>query len=106
MDTTESGSLLSNAGYTGNYNGGNSLFMSCGSIYTGPVAIMEFNYLGKLLIAWYAPYGVHHDICLVGEHMWVTGSNLTGPRETIVYSVDRETGEIGNVLDYTDVLQV
>ena len=106
LDTAQQGSLLTLAGYCGSYNDGNSIFLSCGSLYCGPAAVLELNYLGKLLNAWLVPYGVHHDIVPDGDSILITGSADGGARETLVYEIDAASGEIVSAVDYADVLQV
>lgn len=107
LNTSGNGSLLYLTGYCGNYNEGNSVFISVGMREYGPVAILELNFLGKLLNAWYAPYGVHHDISPTQDGtLLVTGSAEGDVKETLVYEIDMDTGEIITTLDYTDVLQV
>ncbi len=107
LNTSANGSLLFLTGYCGNYNEGNSVFISVGMREYGPVAILELNFLGKLLNAWYAPYGVHHDIVPTSEGTLLMTGSTDGPaKETLVYEIDMSTGEIITTLDYTDVLQV
>lgn len=104
LDT--SNGILAAAGYCANYNGGNSIFFSCGNRSYGAVAIMEMNYLGKLLNAWVAPYGAHHDIEVTGDTILVTGSGDEKVKEDFLYEIDRESGEIITTLDYDTMLQV
>lgn len=107
LNTSGNGTLLYLTGYCGNYNEGNSVFISVGMREYGPVAILEFNYLGKLLNAWYAPYGVHHDITPTPEGTLLMTGSTDGPaKETLVYEIDMDTGEIITTLDYTNVMQV
>ena len=104
LDTADG--LLASAGYCANYNGGNSIFFSCGNRSYGAVAIMEMNYLGKLLNAWVAPYGAHHDIEVTEDTILVTGSGDAKVKEDFLYEIDRETGDIITTLDYDTMLQV
>lgn len=105
LDTSQEGSLLSAAGYCGNYNGGESIYVSCGNREYGPALILELNFLGKLLGAWYTPYGVHHDISLNGDCILTTGSAAGTAEQTLICEIDAETGEIVSEVDYGDILQ-
>lgn len=107
LNTYEDGSLLKKVETNaGDYNGGKSLFVACGaSDAYGPVMILEMNFLGKLLNAWYAPYGVHHDIEPDETGLLVTGS-IDGGYEELIYHIDTKTGEIDKAIDYTEYLQV
>lgn len=106
LDTEQSGSILRHAGYCGDYNGGKSLFITCGNMYYGPSAVMEFNFLGKLLNAWYSPYGVHHDIEPDDTGVLVTGCDRDDASyEALVFHIDAQSGEIDRKLDYSDFMQ-
>ena len=105
LDLKGGDALLGYAQYCGNYNGGNSVFIAVGSLDYGVVDILEFNLLGKLLNAWYSPYGAHHDIEIDGDTLWVTGSVDSGTKESLLYALDMTTGEITHTLDYADILQ-
>lgn len=104
LDT--SSELLSLSGYCANYNGGNSIFFSVGNRSYGAVAILEMNYLGKLLNAYMAPYGAHHDIEVTPETLLITGSSDAKVKEDFLYEIDRESGAIITTLDYDTMLQV
>ena len=97
--------FLRYANSAANYNDANSVFLCVGNRYHGVAGILEVNLLGKLLNAWYSPYGVHHDIEVTGDTLWVTGSVSNENRESLVYALDRKTGEITAEIDYTNVLQ-
>lgn len=105
LDLKGSEKLFHYTGYCGNYNSGNSVFLSVGNSAYGPVAIVEVSLLGKLLNAWYAPYGAHHDIDVHDDCVWVTGSIDGDYRESLIYCLDRNTGELLKTLDLADVLQ-
>ena len=98
--------LLARSGYCANYNGGNSIFFSVGNRAYGAVAILEMNYLGKLLNAWLAPYGAHHDIEVTEDTLLITGSSDPDVKEDFLYEIDRESGAIITALDYDAMLQV
>ncbi len=98
--------VLALSGYCANYNGGNSIFFSVGNRSYGAVAILEMNYLGKLLNAYLAPYGAHHDIEVTPETLLITGSGDEKVKEDFLYEIDRESGAILTTLDYDGMLQV
>ena len=97
--------LLSYARPSGNYNGGNSVFMAVGNNTYGTAGILEFNLLGKLLNAWYTPYGVHHDIEVTDDCLWVAGSTDEKTKENMIYCLDRHNGELLDTIEYEDILQ-
>ena len=97
--------MLPYMSYCGNYNGGNSVFIAVGNKFYGTVYILELNLLGKLLNAWYSPYGAHHDIELTEDALWVTGGESESEKEALLYALDRRTGEMTHVLRYADILQ-
>lgn len=106
LNSDVDGSLLNKIDYPGDYNGGESLFVFCGSVLDeGPSVILELNFLGKLLNAWYSPYGVHHEIEPDETGLLLAGS-IAGAYEGFVYHINRETGEIDKTIDYSKYLQV
>ena len=100
---TQTDPLLRFAGYCTGY--GDSCFVSCGNRNYGPAVILEMNYLGKLLNAWYTPWGVHHDIEVTPDTLLVTGSTGADTPQALVYEIDRASGEILCRLDYAEILQ-
>lgn len=105
LDTYEDGSLLDKTVQAGDHNGGESLFIACGSYDNGPVMILELNHLGKLFNAWYSPYGAHHDIEPDQTGLLVTGDTDSN-HEAFLYHINRTTGEIDKTIDYSRYLQV
>lgn len=106
LNAFEDGTLLSETGYCGDYNGGKSLFISCGSgDFAGPVVILELNLQGKLLNAWYSPYGAHHDIEPDKTGLLVTGSSGEHIGD-LIYHIDTESGEIDKIINYSDHMQI
>ena len=105
LNIDENGSLLNKIVQNCDYNDGESLFIACGSAYYGSVMIMELNYLGKLLNAWYSPYGAHHDIEPDKTGLLVTGCTDTN-YAAFLYHINAKTGEIDKTIDYSDYLQV
>ena len=97
---------LAYSGYCANYNCGNSIFFSVGNRAYGAVAIVEMNYLGKLLNAYLTPYGAHHDIEVTADSLLITGSSDPDVKEDFLYEIDRESGAIITTLDYDSMLQV
>ena len=100
---TQSDPLLRFAGYCTGY--GDSCFVSCGNRNYGPAVILEINYLGKLLNAWYTPWGAHHDIEVTPDTLLVTGSTGTDTPQAFIYEIERASGEILCQLDYANILQ-
>lgn len=106
LNTYEDESLLRRTNYPDDYNDGESLFIACGSgAEGGPVMILELNFIGKLLNAWYSPYGAHHDIEPDEAGLLVTGSTNNN-YENFIYHVNTATGEIDKNIDYSNYLQV
>ena len=107
LKTDQNGSLLESTGYCGDYNDSSSFYISCGTIIpAGPVVILEMNYMGKLLNAWYSPYGAHHDIEPDEEGLLVTGSSDAAYQADFIYHVDRASGDIDKSINFRDYLQV
>lgn len=98
--------VLQHVGYCGNYNGGSSFFIPLGNEngYREPAVIVEMNFLGKLLNAWRIDFGVHHDIDVQDDVLWITCNDRDSVAD-LLCAVSRETGEIVNVLDYRGILQ-
>ncbi len=106
LDTFQDESLLSKAGYCGEYNEGRSFFISCGTTDGyGPVVVMEMNLLGRVLNAYYAPFGVHHDIEPDDTGILVTGST-EGCFDNMIYHIDAGSGEIDKTIDFANYMQV
>ncbi len=82
-----------------------TMLLSTGAYYEGDVVFFEMNLLGKILSAYSAPYGVHHDIeVLPNGNLLATGSSGETV-EDFNYEIDIQTGEIVHTLDYAEMLQ-
>jgi arylsulfate sulfotransferase len=87
-----------------NFNSGISLFVSFGSDI-GNVFIIEMNYLGKYLNVYYSPFGAHHDIEVMDDHIIVAGTNnYPNTIEDFIYEINRASGQITKKIDYKNVL--
>ncbi|NTW96719.1 MAG: aryl-sulfate sulfotransferase [Erysipelotrichaceae bacterium] len=89
---------------SGSYDLGRRLVLSLGDPY-GPIILVEMNYLGKILKAYYSPYGNHHDIAVTDNRLIITGSNNSpNTIEDFVYAIDRSTGDVTQRLSYLGML--
>jgi len=96
--------LSRNFHVAGNFNQGKSLFVGIGE-ELGNMVLLEMTYLGKVLNAYYTPYGNHHDLEVTDTHMLVAGSsNMPNTIEDFIYAVDLKTGAITQTLSYLTMM--
>ena len=86
-----------------NYNG--NIIIPKGSFYEGDVLLLEINMLGKIISAYYSPFGAHHDIASISGGNLLVNGNRGETIEDLIYEIDVENGEIINTLDLKYVLQ-
>ena len=88
------------------YMDNGNMIIAKGSAHAGQVALLEVNRLGKIITAYYSPYGVHHDIAAIDDgNLLLTGSSPGGTIEDFIYEIDISTGDIIRTLDLKQVLQ-
>jgi len=87
-----------------NFNQGKSLFIGMGD-EVGNMVFLEMTYLGKVLSAYYSPYGNHHDLEVTENELLVTGSsNMPNTIEDFIYAIDLDTGALTKTLSYLQIL--
>lgn len=87
-----------------NFNHGRSVVTGIGN-NSKDMFFLEFNYLGRLMSAYYAPYGNHHEIEVTETELMIAGhGNLPNTIEDFIYAIDRETGTMTKTLSYLSML--
>ena len=86
------------------FNDGHSVVTGMGN-NSKDMFFLEFNYVGKLLSAYYAPYGNHHEIRETESELVIAGhNNLPNTIEDFIYTINTENGTIGKSLSYLSLL--
>ena len=80
------------------------MVFSKGNYHEGDTLLFSVNALGRVHSVYYSPYGAHHDIASSNGSLLVTGSRGE-TIEDIIYEIDKESGDIINILDLKYVFQ-
>jgi arylsulfate sulfotransferase len=86
------------------YGRGKSVVTGIGN-NKGDMFFLEFSYLGRVLSAYYSPYGSHHEIEVTDEEWLIAGhNNYPNTVEDFIYAIDVDSGNISKTLSYLSIL--